>query len=106
MWLDILAVYACVMLLIGTLTFYALHLQHARLDGEPDPFRMDYDEWRRTFEPNRANVAEYPAYAEDDQAVDHVYLRELRLSQSSLLLPDDHLPHDWRDWGDKTGAAK
>jgi hypothetical protein len=59
-------------------------------------------EWQRRFEPNLPNVAPYAQHAERDAQVevDHAYLRLMD------NLPDDHLPADWRLWGDKSGARR
>ena len=57
-------------------------------------------EWQRRFEPNRANVPNHPQWTEDQELIDAEYVRLMH------DLPDDHLPADWRAWGDKSGARK
>ena len=59
-------------------------------------------EWQRRFEPNRPNAGERPQWGDDD-AEHWVDAEFVRLMQS---LPDDHLPADARDWGDKAGNRK
>lgn len=59
-------------------------------------------EWQRRFEPNRQWVPEHRQWTEADaQAkIDADYVRLMQ------ELPDDHLPSDWRKWGNKAGARK
>jgi hypothetical protein len=59
-------------------------------------------EWQRHFEPNRQWVPEHRQWTEADaQAkIDADYLRLMQ------QLPDDHLPADWRKWGNKAGATR
>ena len=67
------------------------------------PRRAEFErQWQRRFEPNLPNVAPYAQHAERDAQleVDAAYLRLMN------ELPDDHLPADWRLWGDKSGAPR
>lgn len=58
-------------------------------------------EWQRRFEPNRPHAGERPQWNDDDPTwVDDEYVRLMR------SLPDDHLPGDWRQWGDKAGLRR
>ena len=102
-FLDVIIVYGCMMLLIGAMAFYFVHLGYQAEGRREDAFKWSDEDWQRTFEPNRVNVAEYPSREDILETIDHEYLRDLRLSQSSLILPDDHLPHEWQAWGDKRG---
>lgn len=57
--------------------------------------------WQRRFEPNRPNVPEAPQWNDAQPSLlDHEYLRLME------HLPDDHLPADWRQWGDKAGTRR
>lgn len=68
-----------------------------RADNEA---RFD-QQWQQRFEPNRPNVGERPQWGDDDPTwVDDEYVRLMQ------ALPDDHLPADWRDWGDKAGLRR
>lgn len=67
------------------------------------PRRERFDaEWQRRFEPNRQWVPEHRQWTEDDeqQVVDAEYVRLMQRP------PDDHMPSDWRCWGDKAGARR
>jgi hypothetical protein len=59
-------------------------------------------EWQRRFEPNRPHVPPYRQWTEADAQlkIDETYMRLMH------ELPDDHLPGDWRQWGDKAGAPR
>lgn len=54
-------------------------------------------QWQQKFEPNLPNVPLYPPHNEEFHYVDSEFLRLME------TLPNDHLPEDWRDWGDKAG---
>lgn len=57
--------------------------------------------WQQRFEPNRPNVPDAPQWDDGDLSIlDDEYARLMG------HLPDDHLPSDWRKWGDKAGLGR
>jgi hypothetical protein len=58
-------------------------------------------EWQARFEPNRPNAGERPQWGDNEPTwVDAEFVRLMQ------ALPDDHLPADAREWGDKAGNRK
>ena len=96
---DVYAVQAflgwmAVIILVGC---YVIWRYYERVKPRRDEFER---QWQRRFEPNLPNVAAYPSRADRTAIVDDEYLRLMQ------ELPDDHLPADWRLWGDKSGARR
>lgn len=80
-----------VVLVVGGYVIY--HYSRIRNANEAEFERQ----WQRLFEPNLPHVPLYPPWNEELHHVDDDYMRMME------SLPDDHLPEDWRDWGDKSG---